>query len=118
MSSKNKISFSKELQQFKLKDAIGKTVTCEDGIPRRVVEICGSNRYPWKAIINEEDETSNGGHFISVYSLAAQVIMNYLPTKDQIEAFNKSVRVSFKIPENGITKSHPLDGSNGKIVIA
>lgn len=118
VSKNNKINFSKELQSFKLKDAIGKSIVCEDGLQRRVVEITNSYRYPWRAIINEQDEDSRAGHFVNIFSLCSQIISNYVPTKDEQEAFARSVRMSFKVGEQGITNSHPLDKHNGKIILA
>jgi hypothetical protein len=93
--------FSEELLSLDPKEAIGKTIICEDGIPRRVVEITGSMKYPWKFVINEQDPDSSAGHFVSNLSLSAQILGKPMPTKAQEDAFTRAVRVRFGIQEDG-----------------
>lgn len=96
--------FSDELSganRIKITDAIGRTIICEDGIPRRVVEIVPSNRWPWKNIINEKDPDSNAGYFVSTLSLTAQILGEPLPSREAEEAFKRMMQVKFKIGEDG-----------------
>ena len=72
-------------------DAIGHNIVCEDGSTHRVVTICGSHRYPWKAIINEPDPDSSMGHFVSLLSLVAQLHGKPLPTVEQQAAFARAM---------------------------
>lgn len=106
-ASKNRLSNSDELQGIKLKDAIGKTIICEDGIPRRVVEIVPAFANKFKSIINENDEDSKGGHFVHNYSLAAQILGKPIPDKDAIAAFERMInhRLQYGAPKQRRTKS-------------
>lgn len=79
-------------QQFSYKDCIGRNVKCDDGAIRRVVQICGSNAYPWKAIINERDPDSKMGYFVSLLSLSCQMLGKPLPSKAQEAAFARMIR--------------------------
>lgn len=99
--------FSKELAGIKLEDALGMTIECEDGIPRRVVEIVSSVRWPWKAIINEQDENSNAGHFVNMLSLCAQILGKPVPSIEVQKAFERVMRVRFNIAEDGKFESPP-----------
>lgn len=101
MGSWSRGEYSKELLTFDPKEAIDRTIICEDGIPRRVVEIVGSMKYPWKFVINEEDPDSNSGYFVSNLSLVAQLLGKPIPTKEQDDAFAKVMRVKFGIQEDG-----------------
>lgn len=85
--------FSKELAQFRLQDAIGHTIVCDDGIPRRVVEIVGSVKFPWKCIINEQDPDSKAGHFVCTLSLTDQILRHRVPPKFEIDAFERMMRI-------------------------
>lgn len=107
--NKNRLSFSKELQSVKITDAIGKTIVCEDDIPRRVVEIVYSHRWPWRAIINEKDPQSKNGHYVNMFSLSSQLLGKGVPDRDAQDAFSKAVRVKFSIGEEGIGSSHPYE---------
>lgn len=93
--------FSNELANIDLKEAIGKTILCEDGLWRRCVTLTHSMKWPWKMIINEEDPDSNLGHFVSTLSLCAQILNKPLPDKDAIDAFEKVMRVKFNINADG-----------------
>lgn len=115
--NKNRLPNSPELQKIKLNEAIGKTIVCEDNIPRRVVEIVASYRYPWRAIINEQDETANGGHWVNMLSLTSQLIGKGVPDKSAQDSFARSVRMRFGIPDNGITKEHPLEKKKSGIIL-
>lgn len=81
-------------QKFPLREAVGRNIICEDGIARRVVNICFSYRFKWKAIVNETDPDASMGHFVSLLSLAAQVHGKPLPTKDQEAAFARMIRAA------------------------
>lgn len=113
MNKNPKYPFSDELsgsdpnKKISIKDAIGKTIICDDGIPRRVVEIVFSNRWPWKAIINENDPESKMGHFVNKLSLTCQLLGKPLPTEAEIKAFEKTVRVRFKVSESGYYEAPP-----------
>lgn len=78
-------------QQFSYRDCVGRSVKCDDGAVRRVVQICGSNAFPWKAIINERDPDSKMGYFVSLLSLSCQMLGKPLPTKDQEAAFARMI---------------------------
>lgn len=93
--------FSDELGNLKLTDALGLNILCDDGITRKCHEIVGSNKWPWMAIINEQDPNSKAGYFVHLLSLAAQIIGKPLPDKDTMEAFNRTMRVKFTIDEDG-----------------
>lgn len=97
--------FSKELSQdFRkehLTDAIGRTLECEDGIKRRVVEITSSYRYPWKMVINELDPESKAGHFINVLSFTSQMLGKPVPTVAEQVAFENVMKVRFGIKDDG-----------------
>lgn len=85
------ISDSPELQGLKLNEAIGKTIVCEDGIPRQVVEICMSVPFAWRAVINEQDPDSKAGHFVNLLSLSSQLLNKGVPPKEAQEAFARMV---------------------------
>lgn len=105
--------FSPELSQIKITDAIGKNIICEDGIERRCVEICYSNKWPWKAIINEQDSNSNLGHFVNLFSLSAQILEKPLPSKEAQEAFCKMAQVRFNIQDDGSFQRPPEKQNHG-----
>lgn len=103
-----KLNFSTELlEDVKITDAIGKNIICEDGIERRCVEIVGSMKWPWKVIINEHDPDSKMGHFVNMLSLCAQILGKPIPDKDAQKAFEKIMRVSFGIQEDGTFNEPP-----------
>lgn len=96
--------FSEELltsYKWAQKEAIGRTIICEDGVPRRVVEIVKSLRWPWKMIINERDPESNAGYFVTTLSLCAQLLKAPMPSREQEEAFQRMLRVKFNIGSDG-----------------
>ncbi len=82
-----------KLQAYNLRDVIGRTIECEDGVKRRVEQISYSHRFADKVLINEvnEDETP-GGAWVHVLSLSCQMFGNPMPTKEQKDAFNRMVR--------------------------
>lgn len=75
------------LANFSCQQAIDKTIICEDGVPRRVVEIVPSHAFPWMSIINENDPDSQSGWFVHNLDLAAQCLGEPRPDKDAKEAF-------------------------------
>lgn len=94
--------FSKELlEDVKLELAIGKNIVCDDGVTRLCHEITCSFKYPWKAIINEQDEASKAGYFVNILSLSAQILGKPLPSLDAQDAFTKVVRLKFNVAEDG-----------------
>jgi hypothetical protein len=100
--------FSKELlEDVKLELAIGKNIVCDDGITRNCKEIVCSFKYPWKAIINEQDPDSKAGHFVNILALSAQILGKPMPSKDAQEAFTKVVRLKFNVNEDGTFDSVP-----------
>lgn len=95
------------LQSFNLRDVVGKTIMCEDGVKRRVEQISYSHRYADKVLINEilEDETP-GGAWVHVLSLSCQMYGNPLPTVEQKRAFTRfarSLRWNQSKDQEGIT---------------
>ncbi len=92
---------SGEKKAFKIDLAIGMNIICEDGIPRRVVEIVHSMRWPWKSIINEKDEDSHAGHFVNNLSLTKQILGQPLPTEEEIRAFETMAKIRFRIGDDG-----------------
>lgn len=102
--------FSEELltsYKWAQKEAVGKNIICEDGIPRRVVEIVKSMKWPWKMIINEQDPESNAGYFVSVLSLCSQLLGQPPPDRAVEDAFQKMMRVKFNIGEDGSFERPP-----------
>ena len=97
--------FSEELLGVSLSEFLGKTVVCEDGVTRTIgkdpEDLVTSYRNPLMLIINERDPESKSGHFISVYSLCCQVISGFLPSREAIDAANKSIRNRYQINEDG-----------------
>lgn len=83
------------------KEAIGKTIICEDGVPRRVVEIVPSHRYPYMCVINEQDPDSQLGYFVHNLSLSCQLLGQPLPTKEQKDHFAKMTQaLDYNEPKN------------------
>ena len=83
------VDYEYNLKGFALEDVIGRTIVCEDGIPRQVLEIEHSYAYPWRSVINEGDPESNMGYFVNNLSLAYQMHGKQVPTKEQQDAFAK-----------------------------
>lgn len=81
-----------KLQSFNFRDVLGRNITCEDGVTRRVEQISYSHRYADMVLINEvnEDETP-GGCFVHVLSLNCQMFGNPLPTPEQKRAFSRAM---------------------------
>ena len=79
--------------EFKLSDAIGRNIICDDGITRKVEQISHSYVCPGKLLINEvnEDETP-GGAWVSALSLTCQMLGKPVPTREQVEAHFKVLR--------------------------
>lgn len=106
MSNWRKGIYSEELSGERaadnmMKEAIGRTIICDDGIPRRVVEIAQSMKWPWKVIINEQDPESKSGYFCNTLSLSAQLIGAPLPDADHLKAFENHCKVNFGIKDDG-----------------
>lgn len=72
-----------------LTDALGKTIVCEDGKPRKVHQIVYARGYKDRAIINEGDPDSKMGYFVHLLSLSCQLHGDPLPNKEQKEAFTR-----------------------------
>lgn len=82
-------------------EAIGKTIICEDGVPRRVVEIVPSHRYPHMCVINEQDPDSQLGYFVHNLSLSCQLLGQPLPSEDAKQAFNRMTKaLDYNEPKN------------------
>lgn len=90
-----------QLKAFNLKDVVGKTIECEDGVKRRVEFISYSHRYADKVIVNEilEDETP-GGAWVHVLSLSCQMHGNPIPTEEQKRAFTRVAKALRWQPES------------------
>ena len=93
--------FSKELAEVDIQQAVGTTIVCLDGITRRVIEIVNSMRWPWMAIINEQDPESKMGHWVNLLSLSMQILGKGVPDKDAQEAFKRIMMITYKINEDG-----------------
>src|SRR4051812_21458067 len=91
------------LATFKCEQAIGKTIICEDEIPRRVVEIIPSHAFPWLSIINENDPDSQSGWFVHNLELAAQCLGEPRPGKEAKEAF---IRMCKAMNYNDVKNRH------------
>lgn len=90
-----------ELGDVSCQHAVGKTIICQDGIARRVVEIVPSHAKPWLSIINENDPDSKSGYFVHNLSLACQLQGAPLPTRDAMEAFTRVVgAMDYNEPKN------------------
>jgi len=89
-----------QLSTFHLKDVLGKVMICEDGISRRVEQISHSYRYTDMVLINEahEDDTK-GGSWVHALSLACQMNGKPPPTRDQKEAFSRTMQAFRFQPE-------------------
>lgn len=99
-----------KLQGFDLRDVLGKTILCEDGVRRKVESIAYSHRYPTRVLVNEiiEDETP-GGAYVHALSLSCQMFKNPIPTQEQKDAFDRVMGAMRWQPErtvdkNGMTK--------------
>lgn len=89
------------LAKFSCQDAVGKTIICEDGVPRRVVEITTSYAFPWFSIINENDPDSQSGYFVHNLDLASQCLSEPRPDKDAKEAFIRMCQaMNYNEPKN------------------
>lgn len=88
------------LQCFHLRDVLGRNITCEDGVTRRVEQISHSFRYTDMLLINEvnEDEEA-GGSYVHALSLSCQMTGTKLPTKDQKRAFSRTMQAFRFQPE-------------------
>lgn len=92
---------SDELSNIKCGDAVGKTVRCVDGKDRRVAEIVPSHPYPWLSVINENDPDSKSGYFVHNLSLACQLTGKPLPSREEMEAFERVVKaMDYNEPKN------------------
>jgi hypothetical protein len=88
------------LNSFHLRDVLGRNITCEDGVTRRVEQISHSYKYTDMLLINEvnEDETP-GGMYVHALSLACQMTGTKLPTADQKKAFSRTMNAFRFQPE-------------------
>jgi hypothetical protein len=81
-----------QLSGFHLRDVIGRSIVCDDGITRRVEQISHSFRFADKVLINEMDEDDEkGGSWVHALSLSCQMCGKPVPTKDQKEAFSRTM---------------------------
>ena len=88
------------LQSFHLRDVLGRTIICEDGVARRVEQISHSQKFSDMLILNEvnEDEEA-GGSWVHVLSLACQMHGLPLPTREQKKAFGRTMNAFRFEPE-------------------
>lgn len=77
-----KTEFGK-IGKFELSDVVGRTILCDDGVPRRVISIVHSFQHKDRFIINETDQDSKMGYFVHALSLSCQMLGKPLPTKEQ-----------------------------------
>lgn len=79
------------LNTFPLSEVLGRTITCNDGVTRRVEQISHSMRFTDMLLINEvnEDETP-GGAYVHALSLACQMHGLPIPTKEKMEAASRT----------------------------
>lgn len=86
---------------FSLDDVVGRAIVCDDGVTRRVQQICHSLRYPDRLLVNEidEDETP-GGAWVHALSLACQMHGNPVPTKEQMQAASRYWGAHRFVPDN------------------
>jgi len=75
--------------EVKLSDAVGRTLICDDGIPRQVVDITFSLRYKDKCIINERDSETGTGYFIHTLSVVQQLQGKGVPSVEAMQAATK-----------------------------
>lgn len=80
------------LSTFALRDVIGRSITCDDGVTRHVEAISYSHRYADKVLINDvnEDETP-GGAWVHALSLACQMCGTKMPTVEQKKSFSRTM---------------------------
>jgi hypothetical protein len=88
------------LQCFHLRDVLGRNITCEDGVTRRVEQISHSFRYSDMLLLNEVNEDElQGGAYVHALSLACQMTGTKLPTVDQKKAFSRTMNAFRFQPE-------------------
>lgn len=88
------------LQGFHLRDVLGRTITCEDGVSRRVEQISHSYKFTDMMLINEVNEDEErGGSYVHALSLACQMCGRSLPTQDQKKAFSRTMQAFRFEPE-------------------
>lgn len=75
--------------EVKLTDALGRTLICEDGIPRLVTDITFSLRYKDKCIINEVESETGTGYFIHTLSVVSQLQGKGVPSVEAMQAASK-----------------------------
>lgn len=85
----NKGTRLKHQPKLKPRDAIGRTIVCKDGIPRKIYSIAESYQYPDHFIVNENDPDSKMGYFVHALSLVAQVMGYKVPDKEQCDAASR-----------------------------
>lgn len=88
------------IKTFHLRDVVGRIITCDDGVRRKVEQISYSHRYPTRVLVNEvnEDETF-GGTWVHALSLSCQMHGDPLPTKEQRDAFDRAMSAFSFEPE-------------------
>jgi len=69
--------------------ALNKTLICDDGVARRVVDITPSYAHRDRVIINEGDPESKGGHFLHTLSFVCQMEGKPAPSREAMEAASR-----------------------------
>ena len=88
------------LSGFHLRDVVGRNIVCEDGITRKVEQISHSMKYSDMILVNEVDEDDTpGGSWVHCLSLAAQMCGRRLPTKEEKQAFSRTMNAFRFEPE-------------------
>ena len=82
-------------QKLSLRDFLGKTIICDDGIPRKVHQIGPSFRHKDRVVINEGDPDSKMGYFCHLLLLTRQFYGDPLPTKAEMEHASKAWNAMF-----------------------
>lgn len=72
-----------------LREGIGQTIICDDGVARKVVDLVGSFARPDSIIINESDPDSENGHFCHMLLFASQMMGQSLPTEEEKAAASR-----------------------------
>ncbi len=105
------------LSTFSLKDVVGRTIRCEDGIDRRVEQITYSQRYADKVLINEinEDETP-GGAWVHALSLSCQMTGSKLPNDEQKKAFSRTMQAFQFVPEEAMPQPEYVKLPSGLVI--
>lgn len=78
------------INTFKISEVIGRVITCDDGVRRKVIQITPSQRFPWQYLVNEvNQDEEKGGSWVHALSLSCQMHGKPLPSREQREAFER-----------------------------